>query len=186
VISGHDVTTGLPKEEIRMSQSPAQPVTAFSPEYIAALRERDEPATVADPDLVGPWRIRERDGMFHIFREWERFETGHKPLASFKFQEDALLFSTALRACSRPMIFRVHPGPLASDGYRLERDGELVGSLKADRAELLVTAHALSNLTRSPADLAILLELAGSEVQEMAGEILGRDVFTPEDETREI
>jgi hypothetical protein len=85
------------------------------------------------------------------------------------------------------MIFRIqNPGTVASEGYRLERDGELVGSLKTDRAELLVTAHALSNITRSPADLAILLELAGSEVQEMAGEILGQDVFAPEDETREI
>jgi hypothetical protein len=48
-----------------------------------------------------------------------------------------------------------------------------VGSLKTDRAELLAVAHALANVARSPVDLAILFELAGSEVQEMAGEILG-------------
>jgi hypothetical protein len=40
-----------------MSQSPVQPVTAFSPEYLAALRERDEPVTATDPDIIGPWRI---------------------------------------------------------------------------------------------------------------------------------
>jgi hypothetical protein len=181
-ISGHDVTTGFSREENRMSQSPDQPVTAFSPEYIAALRERDEPVTAADPDIVGPWRIWEHEDMFHIFREWERFETGHQPVASFKHREDALLFTSALRACVRPMTFRVHnPGPLPPEGYRLERDGDFVGSLKTDRAELLAIAHALASVSRSPVDLAILLKLAGSEVQEMAGEILGQSVFTEEE-----
>jgi len=170
-----------------MSQSPVQPVTAFSPEYIAALRERDEPVTAADPDIVGPWRIWERDDMFHIFREWERFESGHQPVASFRHREDALLFTTALRACARPMIFRIqNPGPIAAEGYRVERDGEFVGYLKTDRAELLVAAHALSNVGRSPMDLAVLFELAGSEVQEMAGEILGQDAFGTEDHTQDL
>lgn len=168
-----------------MSQSPAPPVSAFSPEYLAALRERDEPVTAADPDIIGPWRIWERDDRFHIFREWERFETGHQPVASFKHREDALLFSTSLRACGRPMIFRINnPGPLPPEGYRLERDGELVGVLSTDRAELLVVAHALASVSRSPVDLSILLELAGSEVQEMAGEILGQSVFAEEEESR--
>jgi hypothetical protein len=172
---------------MRMSQSPAPPVTAFSPEYITALRERDEPVTAADPDIVGPWRIWEREDMFHIFREWERFEAGHQPVASFKHREDALLFTTALRACVRPMTFRIqNPGPIAAEGYRVERDGELVGHLKTDRAELLAVAHALANVARSPADLAILFELAGSEVQEMAGEILGQEAFAAEDDTRDI
>jgi hypothetical protein len=185
VISGRDVTTALSREEIRMSQSPAQPVTAFTPEYLAALRERDEPVTAADPDIVGPWRIWEREDMFHIFREWERFETGHQPVASFKRREDALLFTAALRSCARPMIFRVNaPGPPPPEGYRLERDGEFVGFLSTDRAELLAVAHALVTVSRSPVDLSVLLELAGSEVQEMAGEILGQNVFAEEEESR--
>lgn len=168
-----------------MSQSPVPSVTAFSPEYIAALRERDEPVTAADPDVVGPWRIWEREDMFHIFREWERFEAGHQPVASFKHREDALLFTTALRSCARPMIFQINnPGPLPPEGYRIERDGEFVGFLSTDRAELLAIAHALATVSRSPADLSILLELAGSEVQEMAGEILGQSVFAEEEDSR--
>jgi hypothetical protein len=172
---------------MRMSQSPVQPVTAFSPEYLAALRERDEPVTATDPDVIGPWRIWEREDMFHIFREWERFEAGHQPVASFKHREDALLFTTALRACVRPLTFRIqNPDPIPAEGYRLERDGELVGYLKTDRAELLAVAHALANVSRSPVDLAILFELAGSEVQEMAGEILGQDAFGTEDYTQNL
>ncbi len=168
-----------------MSQSLPQPVTAFSPEYLAALRERDEPATAAEPDVIGPWKIWERDGMFHIFREWERFEAGHQPVASFKLREDAFLFAAALRACARPMIFRIQSqGPPTPEGYRVERDGELVGYLKTDRAELLVVAHAMSNVMRSPVDLALLFQLAGSEVQQMTGEVLGQEAFGTEDHTQ--
>lgn len=170
-----------------MSQSTAQPVTAFSPEYLAALREQDEPPTAVDPEVVGPWRIWERDDMFHIFRDWERFESGHQPVASFKLREDTFLFVAALRACIRPMIFRIQgQAPSAPEGYRLERDGEFVGYLKRDRAELLVVAHAMSNLMRSPVDLALLLQMAGSEVQKMTGEILGQEAFGTEDHTQDI
>lgn len=170
-----------------MSQIPAQPVTAFSPEYLAALRERDEPPTAVDPEIVGPWRIWERDGLSHIFRDWERFETGHQPVASFKLREDAFLFVAALRASVRPMIFRVRSeGPPDPEGYRVERDGELVGYLRRDRAELLVIAHAMSNLVRSPVDLALLLQIAGSEVQKMAGEILGQEALGTEDHTQDL
>ena len=167
-----------------MSQHPAQPITALSPEYIAALRERDEPVNAADPEAVGPWSLREAEGRFHIFREWERFETGHTPMASFENREDALLFSIAFRVAGGAATFRVRDaGGAGQDGHRLEREGELVGHLKMNRAELLAIAHALASVARSPVDLAILFELAGSEVQEMTGEILGQEILGEEDET---
>jgi|SRR3954467_611700 len=170
-----------------MNQSSAQRVTAFSPEYLTALREGDEPVTAADPEIVGPWRIWESKDMFHIFREWEQFETGHQPVASFKHRQDALLFTAALRACARPMIFRIQSsGPTTPEGYRMERDGEFVGHLRTDRAELLTVAHALANVARSPVDLAILFELAGSEVQEMTGEILGQEAFDAEGSAQDL
>ena len=169
-----------------MSQHRAQPMTALSPEYLVALRERDEPVNV-DPDIVGPWRIREAEGRFHLFREWESFEMGHRPAASFGHREDALLFSIALRVCGGSAIFRVREGgPVGPEGYRVEREGQLVGTVKADRAELLVIAHALAGIARSPVDLAILFELAGSEIQEMAGEILAQAVLRDEDETKTL
>ncbi len=167
-----------------MSQHRAQPMTALTPEYLAALRERDEPVNVADTDIIGPWRIQEAEGRFHLFREWERFELGHKPAASFRNREDATLFAIALRACGQSAIFRIREdGPRGPEGYRVEREGELVGTVKTDRTELLVTAHALAGIARSPADLAVLFELAGSEVQEMTGEILAQAVLGEEDET---
>ena len=44
-------------------------------------------------------------------------------------------------------------------------------------------AHALACITRNPVDLAVLLELAGSEIQEMTGEILAQAVLEDEDNT---
>jgi hypothetical protein len=117
---------------------------------------------VADPDVVGPWRIREAEGRFHLFREWERFETGHTPAASFGDREDALLFGMALRACGGSATFRVREGgPPGPEGYRVEREGQLVGTVKTDRAELLVIAHALAGTARSPVDLALVSSWQG-------------------------
>jgi len=170
-----------------MSDSSPQTVNAFSRDYIAALRERDEPASATDGDVVGPWRLRERDGAFHIFREWERFETGHSPVASFKSREDAMFFQVALGIAARPALLRAREaGEPGGRGYVVEREGEAVGSLRTYRAELLVIAQTLASLVRSPVDLSILFELSGSQVQEMTGEILGQGVLGDPDDTREI
>jgi hypothetical protein len=167
-----------------MSDSSPQPVNAFSREYIEALRQRDEPASVTDGDVLGPWRLEERSGEFHVFREWEAFQTGHSPVASFKSREDALFFQVALGIAGRPAILRAHeaeePG---KRGYVVEREGETVGSLRMYRAEVLVIAHTLASLARSPVDLSILFELSGSQVQEMTGEILGQGVLDDPDPT---
>jgi hypothetical protein len=50
-------------------------------------------------------------------------------------------------------------------------------------AVLLVIAHTLASLARSPVDLSILFELSGSQVQEMTGEILGQGVLDDPDQT---
>ena len=167
-----------------MSDQSQQPLNAFSPEYIGALRERDEPASAADGDVAGPWRLREREDGFHVFREWESFEAGHRPVASFKAREDALFFVVALGVAGRSAIFRVRDaGKTGGEGYPLEREGELVGTLRIYRAELVVIAHALASVVRSPVDLSILFDLSGSQVQEMTGEILGREILGEAGET---
>jgi hypothetical protein len=161
-----------------MTDLPLRPLSALSPEYIDALRQRDEPPGATDGDLAGHWRVRERDGEFHVFREWERFETGHRPVASLKLREDALLFVIALEIAGRPAIFRFRGGgELIGEGYSLEREGEAAGSLRLYRAELLVILHTLASVARSPVDLSTLLSLSGSQLQEMIGEILGQEIL---------
>jgi hypothetical protein len=162
-----------------------RPLSALSPEYIEALRQRDDPPGATDGDLAGHWRVREHDGEFHVFREWERFETGHRPAASLKHREDALLFVIALEIAGKPAIFRFHDGgELIGEGYSLEREGEAAGSLRMYRAELLVILHTLASVARSPVDLSTLLSLSGSQLQEMIGEILGQDILGEGDATR--
>ena len=170
-----------------MRDSSPHPVNALSREYIAALRERDEPAGATDGDIVGPWRLRERQGEFHLFREWEGFDTGHLPVASFKCREEAMLFQMALGIAGRPALLLAREAVGSeSGGYVVEREGEAVGSVRTHRAELLVIAHTLASLMRSPVDLSLLFELSGSQVQEMTGEILGQGVLGEPDESRGI
>jgi len=161
-----------------MKTPASKPLNAFSDEYLAALREKDEPPSAADGDLVGPWRVREQGEKFYIFREWESFETGHTPVAELANRDDALIFVTALRAIAGPASYRVrNPSAPGSEGCDVEREGEVVAHFPYRREEWLVAAHVLVYLTRSPADLAMLLETSGSQVQEMAGEILGQEVL---------
>lgn len=160
-----------------MSERSPHPVNAFSPEYLAVLREQDEPASATDGDVVGPWRLREHEDKFHLFREWERFETGHRPVASFNHREDALLFVVALGVAGRSAIFRPQEPASGQGGFQVDREGEVVGTVWMHRADLLVIAHTLASVARSPVDLSILLELAGTQVQEMTGEILGMGVL---------
>jgi hypothetical protein len=90
-----------------MSDRPQPRINAFSPEYLSALRERDETSVSAlEAELAGPWTVREHEQRFHLFRDWESFEAGHRPFASFETREDAVLFLTALRMLARPPQFR--------------------------------------------------------------------------------
>ena len=165
-------------EEISISEQPKQPVNAFSSRYLSALREKDEPPSALDAEFIGPWRFRERAGYFHIFWEWESFEAGHLPVADFLLREDALLFMTALRAVSELPVFRARKSSdPASDGYEIEREGELAGHLRSHPTEVLTAVNTLAVAARSPMDLAVLFEMSGSQVQEMAGEILGQEVM---------
>lgn len=160
-----------------MSDQHQRPVNAFSQQYLATLEERDEPAGAAEAEAAGPWTLRERDGRLYLFREWESFETGHTPTAEFEAREDALAFLLALRVSARPALFRMREASEPSQkGFEVEREGETVGRIRVFRPDLLTLAHALAGVGRSPADLALLMELSGPLVQQMTGEILGAEI----------
>lgn len=157
---------------------PSKPLNAFSPEYLAALRKKDEPVTAADADVTGPWTLREHESKFYIFREWESFETGHAPQAEFTTREEGLLFVTALRAIAADPVLHVRePAAPGAPACEVEQAGRVMARLAYRREEWLVAAQVLMFLARSPADLALLFEVAGSQMQEMAGEILALEVL---------
>ncbi len=162
-----------------MSDRPQPPVNAFSPQYLSALRERDETSESAlEAELAGPWTLREHDERFHLFREWEGFETGHQPFASFATRENGVLFLTALRMLAQPPLFRGRETSSLPAGHLVERAGEIAGATRAYQPDLLLAANVLAGLARSAADLANLLGLAGGATQEIAGEILGTTILT--------
>jgi hypothetical protein len=160
-----------------MSDRPQACINAFSPEYLSALRERDETSGALEAELAGPWTVREHDQRFHLFREWESFESGHRPFGSFASREDALLFLTALRMLSGPPLFKGREPSSPPADHRLERGGEDVGVTRTFQPDLILAANILARLVRSAPDLANVLGLAGGTTQESTGEILGVTVL---------
>jgi hypothetical protein len=166
-----------------MSDRPQACINAFSPEYLSALRERDETSGSAlEAELAGPWTVREHGQRFHLFREWESFEAGHRPFGSFATREDALLFLTALRVMSWPPLFKGRDTAAVPADHRIEREGEDVGATRTLMPDLIVAANVLARLVRSAPDLANVLGLAGGTTQESAGEILGVTVLARAEE----
>ncbi|HEV7504898.1 MAG TPA: hypothetical protein VGS07_08310 [Thermoanaerobaculia bacterium] len=161
-----------------MSHPPQTCINAFSPEYLSALRERDETSDSAlEAELAGPWTVREHDRQYHLFREWESFETGHRPFGSFATREDALLFLTALRMLAWPPLFKGREPAAVPADHRIEREGEDAGATRTFLPDLLLAANVLARLVRSAPDLANVLGLAGGTTQESTGELLGVSVL---------
>ncbi len=165
-----------------MSRRSQAYVNAFSLEYLSALRERDETSSSAlEADLAGPWAVREHGLRYHLFREWESFETGHQPFGSFASREDALLFLSALRMLAGPPLFKGRETSSTVAEHRIEREGEDVGGTRTFHPDLILAANVLARLVRSAPDLANVLGLAGGTTQESTGEILGSTVLASEE-----
>src|SRR6476619_4958868 len=69
------------RDTSRPSISPLD--NAFSPAYLARLRERDDSLTAAEAELAGPWKIEPvpgRPGAVAILRVWEDLAIGDPPV----------------------------------------------------------------------------------------------------------
>src|SRR5947209_2456649 len=65
------------------SVPPSHLDNAFSPVYLAHLRERDDSLTAAEAELAGPWKIEPvpgRPGAVAILRVWEDLAIGDPPV----------------------------------------------------------------------------------------------------------
>src|SRR5256885_1381805 len=101
---------------------PTSPLdNAFSPTYLARLRERDDSLTAAEAELAGPWKIEPvpgRPGAVAILRVWEDLAIGDPPVAVLWHLETAQLLSVLLPAIDREPLFYLKEDP-ASEGYPL-------------------------------------------------------------------
>ena len=87
-----------PKDESTSpsGRTPARPTTrrtppnAFSPEYLADARERDEALTASEAEFSGPWKLEplpDRPGSVAVVRESENLVEGDVPEAVFRDEE---------------------------------------------------------------------------------------------------
>src|SRR5436305_14761573 len=88
---------------------------AFSPAYLARLRERDDSLTAAEAELAGPWKIEPvpgRPGAVAILRIWEDLAVGDPPVGVLWHLETARLLSEGRSGEGRP--FRSQPPPTSN------------------------------------------------------------------------
>lgn len=154
----------------------AVPPNAFAPDFLSALRERDEPAGANEADLAGPWSVQPHpDGGFAVLREWEKAAEGDLATAVFSSRELALLTAAVLPASGRAPLFRLRRREDEA-GFAVESGGEVVGYLRYFDVDVLAALHVAALLARSPQSLAMVLEAAGSSALEKSGRLLRRQV----------
>lgn len=153
-----------------------EPLNAFSPSYLNALRGLEDPPSAFEAETSGPFQIMESGGRYDLFRGWESPERGDAPLATFVHRETALLFQAVWPAAGRDRLFRLRE-PGGPEGFALEEESHVVGRLPIYNAETVFAAHVASYLTRTPYHLALLLEAAGPVAQKLIGAALGTRVL---------
>ncbi|HEX4495073.1 MAG TPA: hypothetical protein VIE43_05325 [Thermoanaerobaculia bacterium] len=153
---------------------------AFAEEFLRRFVLEDEPASAAQADVAGPWRIEPAstaDGReaFGVWRHGERPEWGDAPAALFRERALALL-----AAAVRPFVGRDPFYELGKErwngGFPLLRQGEAMGWVELFDENWAFGVNVLERFTRSPVALARLLQAAGPLALERAGRILSERV----------
>ena len=165
------------------STSPSKPpiANAFTPDYLARLREQEEVLTTAEAELAGPWKIEPvpgKPGAVAILRLWEDLAIGDPPVAVLWHLETARLLSVLLPMLDREPLFYLEEGA-ASEGYPLvavygEQGPQVAGWFDRYEPRWSEGLHLLEAIVRSPLALATLLEAAGPGAEEQVGRIRAR------------
>jgi hypothetical protein len=151
-----------------------RPSTAFTPEFIARLEERDEPLTAAQADAAGPWILEELPSPgWAVFRRGESLAAGDRPVAVFRQRERTLLAAAVLPGTGFERLFRLAPerGP---EGYAVLSNGEVVGHLEHYDPDLLAALHTAEALLRLPENLARFLLASGAVTLKRTDRLLAR------------
>jgi hypothetical protein len=154
-------------------------LNAFSPEFLQAVRERDEPETPAAVESRPALVLRRNGATFALFRSWQSAEAGDVPEATFETREDALIFLAARDALSRSRRYEMgtNPGGRPGEGFVVEKEGGPAGWLRTFDPEWVFSANTVAAVGRSSEDLALVVRLSGPSRQEEIGEILARAVL---------
>ncbi|MEA2599177.1 MAG: hypothetical protein QOF89_169 [Acidobacteriota bacterium] len=154
---------------------------AFSEEYQALLRERDEPDGPWAGDAAKPVVIWKMRNGFGLFRPWQDPQSGDEPLAVFTDLADARLAVVARSIIRRTRYYQLrepqYPHPV--EGYAVLREGEEKGRLRIFEPEWIDVMNMLTCTAQTAEGLAVVLDLSGPTTQEELGELLGRSVALP-------
>jgi hypothetical protein len=171
------------------SQPPTRrtPPNAFSPEFLADARERDESLTTAEAEFSGPWKLEPlpgHPGWTGVLREWESLAEGDIPEAVFREEETGVICRVVLPLLEREPLEHLAKDPAAPaadselpGGYPMvamhgEEGPQVRGLLRRYNLRLAAAIHLVEGLHRSPAALAALLDAAGGEALEQVGRAL--------------
>jgi hypothetical protein len=156
------------------------PPSAFTPAFLAHVREQDETLTAAEAAVAGPWQsvpVPGWPGLVAVVREWECPEQGDRPEGIFCQEETARLFAAILPLVEREPLFHLAETPEGEAGFAVtavygEQGPCTVGWLRRSEPELIAALHLTEALVRRPAALAVLLQVAGSGALEQIGRLL--------------
>ncbi len=151
---------------------------AFDESFLADLDRADEPVSAAEAETAGPWHVEDLSHRgverWGVFRSAAGSRRGGYPVAMFGRRELALLAVAVLPATGRDFLLRLDSEE-SNEGFALRGpNGEIEGHLRHFDQPLEEALHVAAFLTRSPANLALLLEAAGSTALRDAGSLLRR------------
>jgi hypothetical protein len=160
------------------------PPNAFSPEFLADARDRDESLTTAEAEFSGPWKMEplpRHPGWVAVLREWESLEEGDIPEAVFREEETAVFCKVVLPLIERERLYHLggsaNPDGELPGGYPVvavhgEEGPQVRGYLRHYNSAVVEGLHIVESLNRSPAVHAEMLDAAGGGALEQVGRAL--------------
>src|ERR1041384_3822617 len=128
-------------------------LNVLTPEFLARLREKEEPSSVGEAELAGPWQVEEGEQGFAVLRDWQSQEKGDVPASVGLEEETALLASVAVAAAGREPLYRLREEE-GTAGFAVEAAGakgmEAAGWLRHYHPETVEALHVLGCVVRSP------------------------------------
>ncbi len=163
------------------SEGPPTPPNAFSPDYLAEVRDRDDSLTAAEAEFAGPWKLEPlpgHPGAVAVLRECESLAEGDEPEAVFVEEESGVVCAAVLPAVEREPLYHLEEaadaGGLLPGGFPIivihgAQGPRVRGWLRRYNPALVRALHTVESLNRAPAAHAAVLEAAGGGALERIG-----------------
>jgi hypothetical protein len=174
-------------KSIPSGRTPARPTSrstppnAFSPEFLADVRDLDESLTAAEAEFAGPWKLEPlpgHPGAVAVLRECESLAEGDKPEAIFLEEETGRMCVALLPLVERepPLHLQedAHEGGLIPGGFPVtaihgEEGPRVRGWFRRYHLGIVQAMGTAELLNRSPAAHAAVLEAGGGGALERIG-----------------